>query len=331
MMMKPSISKKQVINFVHQEKVIGKWNKNTYIIDRLLGYGATGNVYLARSKEGMVALKIASSTNTMSISSEVNILRQFAMGNKVQGPHLGPYFYEADDYICKFGVFPFYVMEYIDGDPFLSFIKKRGTEWLGIFLLQLLNDLHQIHQLGYVFGDLKPENLLIDKKKRQLRWFDPGGMTRHGRSIKEYTEFFDRGYWGMGTRRAEPSYDLFSVSMLLLNVGYPSRFEKNNLGKGNGLLKKFREKGQLLAYEKVFIKGIEGKYNSALEMREDVLDVVRNVSFSVGNKKEIRKQPHVRKKQRKNRSKRWIGIVESLLVASFLLILYILYLFGQAF
>lgn len=328
-MKKQSILKKQVCSLKPNEVVIGKWNKHKYVIERLLGYGATGAVYLARSVNGNVAIKIA--PNTMSISSEVNILRQFEKGKKVQGPSLGPSFYEADDYVSKYGVFPFYVMEYIDGEPLLPFVRKRGMEWLGILLIQLLNELHHIHEAGFVFGDLKPENLIIEKKTKQLRWLDPGGMTRHGRSIKEYTEFFDRGYWGLGSRSAEPSYDLFSVSMLIMNQGYLTRFEKNNVFQAKGLINKFRQKQDLLPYEQVFIKGIEGKYKNALEMRDDVMDVIMNSRFSRSGQSNSRVQRSRGKKQKRKRSTKWLGVIESLIVASFLLILYILYLFGQTF
>ena len=39
-----------------------------------------------------------------------------------------------------------------------------------------------------------------------------------GSSIKEFTEFYDRGYWGLGSRKAEPSYDLFAVAMIMIQM-----------------------------------------------------------------------------------------------------------------
>src|SRR5699024_9965099 len=117
-------------------------------------------------------------------------------------------------------------MEYIQGMGMHSFIRRYGNQWVGPFLLQLLNDLEALHQAGWVFGDLKLDNVLIDIKPPRVRLVDVGGTTQVGRSIKEYTEFYDRGYWELGSRKAEPSYDLFAVVMIFIHVFYPNRFEK---------------------------------------------------------------------------------------------------------
>src|SRR5699024_3040639 len=47
-----------------------------------------------------------------------------------------------------------------------------------------------------------------------------------GQSIKEYSNFFDRGYWQLGTRRAQPSYDLFALVMIVLTIYYPKQFKR---------------------------------------------------------------------------------------------------------
>ncbi len=41
-------------------------------------------------------------------------------------------------------------------------MQNRGVEWLGILMIQLLGDLHHLHKAGWVFGDLKPDNVLVD-------------------------------------------------------------------------------------------------------------------------------------------------------------------------
>ncbi|MCD8510383.1 MAG: phosphotransferase [Bacillus sp. (in: Bacteria)] len=328
MKMKDSTWKKQECKLLPNQRIIGRWQKNNYRIIKQLGYGATGTVYLAESSDGLVALKIAA--DSMSITSEVNVFRQFS---KVQGPSLGPSFYEADDYVTRDGVYPFYVMEFINGQPFLPFLRQRGAEWTGILIIQLLADLHRLHEAGWVFGDLKPENLLVTENPSRVRWLDVGGITLQGRGIKEYTEFFDRGYWGLGDRKAEPNYDLFSVSMLFMNRGYPSRFEKNDQSGQTRLLQKFREKDIIQPYEPIFRKGIEGKYKNALEMRNDLLELVQTTTFApvttVVNNQRYRKKTTRSTPTQKQINRKWTGVVESMMVASFILIVYILYLFGH--
>lgn len=179
----------QVCNLIPGTVVNGKWNGENYTVLRLLGKGATGNVYLADSKNKKVALKL--SENSMAITSEVNVLKRFS---KVQGTSLGPSLLDVDDWkVDSQKILPFYVMEYVQGNNFLEFIQERGIEWADVLILQLLSNLEKLHQQGWVFGDLKPENLLISGPPPKIRCIDVGGTTQQGRSIKEFTEFFDRG------------------------------------------------------------------------------------------------------------------------------------------
>src|SRR6478672_7785295 len=197
--------------------ILGKWHQNKYTIVKELGFGANGIVYLAEHNGAQVALKM--SDNGLSITSEVNVLKSFA---KVQGSSLGPSLLDVDDWLNNRVSVSFYVMEYIDGPNFLSFIGQKGKSWTVVLLLQLLKDLETLHQNGWVFGDLKPENLIISGSPSRIRCIDVGGTTIQGRAIKEFTEFYDRGYWGLGSRKAEPSYDLFAVGMIMINTAYPN-------------------------------------------------------------------------------------------------------------
>ncbi|MFD1706508.1 protein kinase family protein [Siminovitchia sediminis] len=250
--------------------VTGKWHKQRYRVVKRLGSGANGVVYLAKGKDGYSALKM--SDDSMSIMAEVNVLKAFS---QVQGPSLGPSLLDVDDWEqpAAARALPFYVMEYIEGPVLLDFINNKGSHWSAVLIVQLLDILDQMHRQGWVFGDLKPENLIVSTPRTRIRCIDVGGTTKQGRSIKEFTEFFDRGYWGLGSRKAEPSYDLFSTAMLMINSYYPSRFVKN----GNGLEQlhhMIRKNSGLLQYERVLHKALEGKYRSAAEMKNDLLGIL---------------------------------------------------------
>lgn len=312
--------------------ITGKWHKNTYKIIKPLGCGATGTVYLADSLNGLVALKI--SENSMSITSEVNVLKHFA---KVQGATLGPSLLDVDDWVVgSRDAIPFYVMEYVNGEDFLSFLEKRGKEWAGILCIQLLANLEKLHQEGWVFGDLKPENLIVIGPPPKIRWLDVGGTTLIGRSIKEYTEFFDRGYWGVGSRKAEPSYDLFAVTMIMINSVYPKRFKKTGMDGREQLKKIITTNESLKKYAFVLGNAIDGKYQSAESMRKDLLQAISQSSqmssaHQVTRKKSSSKQaPKTRgsykKKQKKSHSS---GLIETLLIIAFVLLAYVLYIYGQ--
>ncbi|SES40882.1 protein kinase domain-containing protein [Salipaludibacillus aurantiacus] len=327
--MKDSLSKKQAYNFTPGQVITGKWHGNKYRIIRILGEGAIGRVYLAQTGGRLVAVKVA--RQAMSVSSEVNVLRRVS---KVQGLSLGPSFLDMDDVVTSHGTTSFYVMEFIQGQPFMPFVINKGSEWLGLFTAQLLGDLHKMHAGGWIFGDLKPENLLITKQPYQLRWIDPGGITKAGRSIKEYTEYFDRGYWGEGDRKAEPSYDLFAVAMLMVNRAYPSRFRKTSQKGTDYILEKVTGAPLLHPYFTVIKKGIEQKYEDAGQMKEDVLMALRNQKRAAVPSRLKRKAVLKKRNAPVNKTagtpvtRERKGYLETVFFASFLLTIYILYLVG---
>lgn len=310
--MMKSFSNRRECKLLVGTTLLGKWNKKPYKILKELGSGATGVVYLAESLGRLVALKVGA--NSMSITSEVNVLKHFS---KVQGQALGPSLLDVDDFIIHGEPVSFYAMEYLQGEELLSFITKKGEEWLGIFIVQLLGDLDRLHRTGWAFGDLKPENLLITGPPPRIRWFDVGGTTKFGRSIKEYTEFYDRGYWGLGSRVAEPSYDLFCVAMIMIHCAYKKRFDKKGSRPLEQLKEAIEKNATLRRYKHVLLKALCGKYNHALAMKKDLIEAMQ-------------KQPsyeRVAVKKKKKKKERYF--VELFLVITFLLLAYVLYLFGQ--
>ncbi|MBO1515139.1 protein kinase domain-containing protein [Metabacillus bambusae] len=341
--MKKNTTMNQVCNLSSGTIVNGKWNGENYTVIRLLGKGATGNVYLADSKKGKVALKL--SENSMAITSEVNVLKRFS---KVQGTSLGPSLLDVDDWkVDSQKILPFYVMEYVQGNNFLEFIQERGIVWADVLILQLLSNLEKLHQQGWVFGDLKPENLLISGPPPKIRCIDVGGTTQQGRSIKEFTEFFDRGYWGLGTRKAEPSYDLFSVAMVLINASFPKRFTKKvDVDGKTQLFERIEQHPYLLKHKQVLQKALLGKYTSALEMKTDfvhLLSVETNkakprtqtykTQMATANKaksqspKSANSQANQTRKQAKKtkRRKKTSGILETIIIILGVFIIYSLY------
>ena len=302
--------------------IVGKWHHHRYTIVKELGYGANGVVYLARKGNDCVALKM--SDNGMSVTSEVNVLKSFA---KVQGNCLGPSLLDVDDWVHPNGLISFYVMEYIQGPDLLSFIKSKGPSWIEVLILQLLNDLQQLHENGWVFGDLKPDNLIVTGPPPRIRCIDVGGTTIQGRAIKEFTEFFDRGYWGLGSRKADPGYDLFAVAMILMNIAYPNRFSKTT-GDFNQLVFMLRQKPELSKFEPIILNALTGKYASAKEMRSSLLQLTqeqpskRKQTQAQQNKTITTRQAYVKKKKKG-------GIFETIIIVMIIVCFYMIYIYGQ--
>lgn len=299
----------------------GKWHRNRYELQKELGFGANGIVYQANSIQGTVAVKF--SDNNATIASEVNVLKSF---EKAQGDSLGPSLIDVDDYVVNGKVYSFYVMEFIQGDSLLTFLRKRGNEWLNVLSLQMLTQLEQLHDLGWVFGDLKPENLIIQRPEQRIRLIDVGGTTQKGRAIKEYTEYFDRGYWGLGGRKAEPSYDLFSLAMILMTAAYGKRIPK-----GEGGLKELRErvkgKKELADIEPVLMKAFAGNYSCAGEMRRDLADIIHRKS-SASNRPATVNRSRVQMRKAKGTQKKGRRMAETLFLILLVTVLYAIYMLG---
>jgi serine/threonine-protein kinase len=214
----------------------------------------------------------------------------------------------------------------------LTFIQQKGKSWTTVLFLQLLNDLDKLHENGWVFGDLKPENLIVTGPPPRIRCIDVGGTTIQGRAIKEFTEFFDRGYWGLGSRKAEPSYDLFAVAMIMINLAYPKRFSKTTGGISQ-LREAIRLKPELKPLETVMAKSLQGSYDSAKQMRADLLDglvdkkVLEPPLHSVGTPpRQTQSTPskgsgqNTRQNYRRKKKKK--GLRETMFIAVVMLLLY---------
>ncbi|MGM8215696.1 protein kinase domain-containing protein [Bacillaceae bacterium W0354] len=251
------------VHLFNQQTLIGVWNKNKYKILRKIGEGARGSIYLAFTKGRYVALKISKDSSV--VSAEVNALKTL---QKVQGIQLGPLLLDVDDaYINQNEKLSFYVMEYINGVPIHRFVRAKGLKWLVPISSQVLIQLHHLHQAGYIFGDLKPENILIDIQTKQVRLIDVGGITKFGRSIREYSTWYDRGYWGMGSRRAEPTYDLFAYAVCMISMD--PKVKINSKHKKN-IMSVLSKSSSLTPYHSAIEKALKGQYSSALKMKQAI-------------------------------------------------------------
>lgn len=200
----------------------GKWNKHEYRIERLLGEGANGKVYLVRRGKLTYALKIG--FNAVDHQSEVNALKALSQSDT----SFKGYLLDVDDYYYNGQEIPFCVMRYVKGQKMSDFLAERGKDWIYLIGMNLLRKLAELHGQGFVFGDLKVENMLVSGYG-DVELIDFGGVTPVGRSIKQFTEVYDRGYWGGGSRSADEAYDLFAFAVLLISGTDTAAIRKQGL------------------------------------------------------------------------------------------------------
>ncbi|MGO4182945.1 serine/threonine protein kinase [Paenibacillus sp. TAF43_2] len=201
--------------------VVGKWKQGRYRVERLLGEGANGKVYLVQRDRSWYAMKLG--LDALDLQSEINVLQSIAK-QKQYGQE--SFLFDVDDLYGPDGKeYPFYIMRYVLGSKLDDYLKQHGSEWFPLVGLNLLGKLTKLHQAGWVFGDLKVENVLV-ADYGHVELVDFGGVTAAGKAVRQFTEIYDRGYWNEGSRSADPSYDLFSFGVLCIQLHEPKRLHQ---------------------------------------------------------------------------------------------------------
>lgn len=272
------------------ETIIGKWNNNKYIVLSKLGEGGIGAVYKVKDRKGNIrALKISQDINS--------ITREFGTITKLKHLKNISNAYEIDDYKKNGNIYYFFVMDYIEGYNIKELIKHgelKVKDIIGIGII-LLNILEKIYKMGYVYADIKPDNIMIDKKKKKVSFIDFGGVIEIGQGIKEFTPAYNTFSWGIDTNNDYMTYIIFSIAMIITSMLLRKEFNPlvHNLDQVISNIKLLVLDNRL---KKCLIKALRGEVNHVSTFREDLkkllkecnlyLEANRNTSCKMnGNKK----------------------------------------------
>jgi eukaryotic-like serine/threonine-protein kinase len=134
-----------------------------YRVDRTLGEGGMGVVYLARREldDAPVALKAIKPAIAASESVLGRFLREASILRKLEHPHIVRF---LD--IGFAGGRLYFAMEYVEGKSLAEVLKERGPLSIPAatgLICQVLKALSHAHALGFVHRDIKPANLLKTK------------------------------------------------------------------------------------------------------------------------------------------------------------------------
>lgn len=139
------------------EQCISK--NDIYSIDKKIGHGNFGTVFLVEAKNKEYAMKIMYFPETeigqQDIMQELEVMDQFSMRG------LGPRVY--DYWICPKDNVAIVIMEKYE-ENLLEYADKSNTLNLEN-ILDLMKQVHDIHILGFMHGDISAENILIKKSK----------------------------------------------------------------------------------------------------------------------------------------------------------------------
>lgn len=207
------------LNLPQGTRISGRWKGGRYVVQRLLGKGANGVVYLVKQEKNAKLYALKLGFDTLDIQSEINVLKALQRQRRRRGAAERDlaYLVEVDDFTYRGREIPFYVMRYVQGEPLSAFLARRGGRWLDVAGYNLLQQLRRLHGSSWVFGDLKPENVLV-AAYGEVELIDYGGVTAIGHSVKQFTEWYDRGFWDAGSRSADPGYDLFSFAVVCIHL-----------------------------------------------------------------------------------------------------------------
>jgi serine/threonine protein kinase len=154
---------------IESDPYIGQVLDEKYRLERLLGRGGMGAVYLAThlGTERYVALKLI----TPQFMRNEEFVARFKREARAAGRLRHPNVVDVTDFgFAHAGseAVAYLVMEYLDGctlGDVLTEERRLPMEWVVDILEQVCSAVHEAHQQGVVHRDLKPENIWLEPNR----------------------------------------------------------------------------------------------------------------------------------------------------------------------
>jgi len=157
-------SKTETVQTLKEELNIGSVFAERYQIIEELGKGGMGNVYKALDKE--IGEKVALKLLKPEIAADERIIERFRNELKFARKITHKNVCRMFD-LSKFERIPYITMEYVSGEDLKTTLRRVGPLSTGkaVYIAkQVCEGLAEAHKLGVVHRDLKPQNIMIDKK-----------------------------------------------------------------------------------------------------------------------------------------------------------------------
>ena len=147
---------------------------DAFYIDRLLGRGGMGSVYLAREPalDRLVAIKVLPPDRAQSTDLRDRFRREARTAAQLSHPNIVPLltFGESEGLM-------YFVMGYVEGEALSARVQREGRVQVAEavrILAELAQALGYAHGRGVVHRDVKPENILLEAPQGLVRLTDFG-------------------------------------------------------------------------------------------------------------------------------------------------------------
>src|SRR5262249_15897699 len=151
------------------EQYVGQVLDDKYSLERLLGKGGMGAVYLAThlGTDRYVALKLISPQFMRNNEFVERFKREARAAGRLRHPNV----VDVTDFgfaHVNEGQVAYLVMEYLDGctlGDVLAEEKRLPLEWVADILEQVCSAVHEAHNQGIIHRDLKPANIWLEPNR----------------------------------------------------------------------------------------------------------------------------------------------------------------------
>ena len=149
-----------------------------FVVERALGSGGMGAVYLARDERlgEAVALKIMHGLALLDPAAGDRLRREASAARRISHPNVVKIYDVGEDQGHLF-----LSMEYVDGDSLKQLIDKHGAltvERVRAYVREICAGLTAAHEQGVIHRDLKPANVLVPRGQPQRVKIIDFGLAR---------------------------------------------------------------------------------------------------------------------------------------------------------
>ena len=193
----------------------------SFVVERVLGRGAQGVVYLARDNRlnRFVAIKTIAPNKARKNIKVAQFKKEASALAKLKHTNIVP-LYDIGDWDGS----PYLVFEYVEGETLAQTIGKRDQYSIPDALkiaIGVLNGLSHAHQQGIIHCDIKPSNVLMDHECNP-RISDFGISRLLCDSVSEKSEVQGSLQYlspeMLNEKPVSPQSDIFSFGLLLFEL-----------------------------------------------------------------------------------------------------------------